>query len=86
MWYEFRWIDWNLEKVARHGLTQAEVEEVVNSARSFTASGEKRRVAGVTRGGKWIQVIYLIDQDALFVIHARPLTPTEASAARRRKR
>ena len=33
MFYDFRWIDWNVEKVEGHGLSVGDVERVVNQAR-----------------------------------------------------
>jgi uncharacterized DUF497 family protein len=86
MFYEFRWIDWNIGKLDMHGLTVDEVEYVVNSARRpfpRPIGNEKWLVIGSTRSGSVIQVIYLVDADErLFVIHARPLNPKE----RRRRR
>lgn len=85
MQYDFRWIDWNIAKVQSHGLDPDDVEHVINRARTFTASGDKRRVTGATPAGKWIQAIYLIDDDdSLFVIHARPLDADEARTARKK--
>jgi hypothetical protein len=75
--HEFRWIEWNIEKVEKHGCTPREAEQVVNCpARGFPhRSGEKYQVHGRGNGGRWVQVVYLIDPDgAIFVIHAMPLT------------
>jgi uncharacterized DUF497 family protein len=86
MFYDFRWIEWNIEKVERHGLMAEEVEHVVNNARRpypKPIGNQKWLVVGPTRRGVFIQVIYLIGADErLYVIHARPLTPNE----RRRRR
>lgn len=75
MRYDFRWIGFNLAKIAKHGLTEEQVEFVVNAARRPSPKpigNEKWLVIGPTRQGKVIQVIYLIDSDdAIFVIHAR---------------
>lgn len=85
--YDFRWIVWNIRKVEQHGLTTADVEHVVeNAKRPYPASlgDDKWLVCGATLAGRWIQAIYLIDEDgAIFVIHARPLTADEARIARR---
>ena len=88
MSYDFRWITWNVGKVEGHGLTIDDVEYVVNTARHpypTPVGNEKWLVAGPTRSGVVIQVFYLVDDDdMLFVIHSRPLTPNERR--RRRKR
>lgn len=89
MSYDFRWIEWNIEKVERHGLTIEDVEFVVNNARwpfPQPIGNEKWLVVGPTRGGRVIQVIYLADiGGGLFVIHARPLTLMERRRHRRRR-
>jgi uncharacterized DUF497 family protein len=87
MFYEFRWIEWNIAKVESHGLTVEEVEYVVNTARRSypkPIGNEKWLVIGPTQGGTMIQVIYLVEaDDVIFVIHARPLTPKERRRRRR---
>ena len=89
MSYGFRWIGWNIGKVEGHGLTIEGVERVVNDARRpypKPLGNEKWLVIGSTSGGKFIQVIYLVDDDdMLFVIHARPLTPKERRRRGRRR-
>jgi uncharacterized DUF497 family protein len=86
---DFRWIPWNVGKVEGHGLSVEDVEWVVNAARRpypKPIGNEKWLVIGVTQRGINIQVIYLVDaDDALFVIHARPLTPRERRQRRRRR-
>jgi len=61
---------------------------VVNNARRpypKPVGNEKWLVIGPTAAGRVIQVIYLVDHDgAIFVIHARPLTPKERRRQRRR--
>jgi uncharacterized DUF497 family protein len=74
--YEFRWIEWNIEKADKHGCTIAEVENVVNHPlRGFPQrDGQRRIVQGRGQGGRFVQVVYLIDPEGtLFVIHAMPL-------------
>ena len=81
MFHDFRWIAWNIGKIEGHGLTVDSVEYVVNNARQpypKPIGNEKWLVIGSTPGGRFIQAIYVVDADqALFVIHARPLTPNE---------
>ena len=89
MFYDFRWIPWNIAKVEGHGLSVGEVEYVLNHARRpypQPIGNEKWIVMGATAGGRLIQVIYLVDDDeSLFVIHARPLTGKERRRHRREK-
>jgi uncharacterized DUF497 family protein len=88
--YEFRWIEWNRDKVAQHNVEPEEAEFVVNHARRpypMKVDDEKRLVLGQTGSGRYLQVVYLLDaEDAVFVIHARPLTDREKKRLRRRRR
>ena len=90
MAYDFRWIEWNHDKVAQHHVEPEEAEFVVNHARKpfpMKVDDEKRLVWGQTGAGRYLQVVYLIDvDDTVFVIHARPLTKKEKKRLRRRKR
>lgn len=87
---DFRWIEWNLDKLGKHNVTPSEAEYVVNHAsRPFPRRLErdKRLVWGRTASGDYLQVIYLMDEDeTVFVIHARPLTEREKRRMRRRLR
>jgi hypothetical protein len=77
MLHNFRWVEWNLDKMRKHGCTMAEVEHVVDHpSRGFPVrDGQKRRVQGRGQGDRFVQVVYLIDPDGtIFVIHAMPLT------------
>jgi len=89
MFYDFRWNEWNIEKIQRHGLTIEDVEFVVNNARRpfpRPIGNEKWLVVGPTRSGRVIHAIYLAGVGGgLFVIHARPLTPNERRRQRRRR-
>lgn len=88
--YDFRWIRWNVEHIARHGVTPEEAEYVVNHAKPpfpQRIDDEKRIVWGQTRNGTYLQVIYLIDPDGtVFVIHARRLTDKQKRQLRRRRK
>ena len=88
MLLEFRWIPWNVGKVEGHGLSVSDVEFAVNHARRpypKPIGNEKWLVVAPTRGGRIIQVIYVVDEEdeSLFVIHARPLTDKERRRRRR---
>jgi uncharacterized DUF497 family protein len=88
--YEFRWIEWNREKLAIHNIAPSEAEHVVIHARNpypQRIDDEKRLVWGQTASGEYVQVIYVIrEDDSVFVIHARPLTEREKRRLRRKRR
>ncbi len=87
---EFRWIEWNIDKVVDHGVTPQEAEEVVEGAASpypLQREDEKFLVWGATAAGRLLQVVFLLDEDDMvFIIHARPLTEKEKRRRRRRRR
>ena len=90
-YYRFRWIEWNVGHIAAHGVTPFEVERVVNGARPpypEYQGDERWLVIGRGLGGRFIQVVYLTDEDdeMLFVIHARPIGDREKRRYRRRTR
>jgi hypothetical protein len=85
MRYAFRWIEWNIGKVEKHGCTPWEAEHVVNHpARGYPRrTGEKYTVHGRGQADRWVQVVYLIDPDGtIFVIHAMPLTSRRRRGSR----
>ena len=85
---EFRWIDWNIDKLGTHGVQPEEAEFVVEEAAHpypQHREDDKFLVWGPTAGGRLLQVVFLLDEDdTVFVIHARRLTDKEKR--RRRKR
>ena len=87
---EFRWIDWNVNHIAEHGVTREEAEQIVRQAEPPYAEwrpDDKWLVIGRGQGGRFLQVIYVLDEDrTVFVIHARPLTEAEKKRYRRRRR
>ncbi|MEI7903681.1 MAG: hypothetical protein WCK89_25875 [bacterium] len=87
---EFRWIEWNRDKLAAHGVTESEAEHVVEHARSpypRWREDDKLLVWGAAETGRLLQVVYLLDSDnTVFVIHARPLTDGEKRQRRRAQR
>ena len=87
---QFRWNGWNLNHIEKHGMTPADAEFIAEHARrpypEMIGDG-KRYVAGQTADGRYGQVIYILDSDrTIFVIHARPLDPSEKRKFRRRTR
>ena len=87
---DFRWNDWNIAHIGGHGVSPEEAEGVVNgAARPYPeARGDgKWRVVGQGVGGRFVQVVYLLDTDAtVYVIHAMPLSPRDKRRHRRRTR
>ena len=87
---DFRWNEWNVEHIAKHGVEPDEAEHVVRRARRpfprYHGEG-KWLVQGHGNGGRFVQVIYVLDDDGrVFVIHARPLTDREKRRYRRFER
>jgi len=80
---QFRWIEWNTEHIARHGVTPEEAEWVAtHPARGYPIKyrgGYTTR--GQTRSGRWLQVAFTWDRAVgtrrMFVYHARSLTENE---------
>lgn len=83
----FRWNEWNIEHIAKHGVSPEEAEVVVSLAkRPFPRKIEddKWLVWGRGNGGRPVQVIFVLDEDeTIYVIHARPLTDGEKRRFRR---
>lgn len=86
----FRWNQWNVEHIGRHGVSADEAEEVVSEPERpypLYRGDEKWLVWGPTSAGRLLQVVYVLDNDdAVFVIHARPLTENEKRRYRRQTR
>jgi hypothetical protein len=64
----FIWDDGNTAHIAKHRITRAEAEYVVRHARAPYPSYEgddKWLVRGKTRAGRYIQVIYVLECDAM---------------------
>ena len=83
----FRWNEWNEDHIATHGVLSDEAEFVVNNAAApfpEYIGGGKWRVRGQAPGGRFLQIIFLIEEDCYYVIHARGLTDKEKRQLRRR--
>ena len=78
---EFRWNRWNVEHIARHGVSPEKAEEIIRDAtrpHPVRREDDKWLVWGKTAGGDLLQVVFITDEDDLvFVIHARLLTKNE---------
>ena len=86
---EFRWNEWNLDHVSKHGVTPDEAEYVVHNARRpypQRRDADKWLVWGRGYGARFLQVIFVEDEDEVYIIHARPLTEKEKRRYRRRNR
>jgi uncharacterized protein len=85
---DFRWNDWNVEHIERHGVSPEDAEKVVRGARGrfLREIGDDKWLAwGQGRGGRFLQAIFVLDHDeTVYVIHARPLTNHEKRRYRRR--
>ena len=83
----FKWNEWNVEHLWKHGVYPAEAERIIRGARApFPRSlgAGKYLVWGAGNGGRLLQVIFVIQDDfQVYVIHGRPLTKAEK---RRRNR
>jgi hypothetical protein len=75
--------------IHRHGVTEAEVQEVLRRPGEDRAGREGSRIAvGRTRNGRCLRVIYVPDPkpDSVFVITAYEMTGKPLAAYRRRMR
>lgn len=87
---DFRRNEWNIDHIAKHGVSPEEAEMVVCGARRpfpRKIEDEKWLVWGRGQGGRFLQVIYVMDADeTAYVIHGRPLDEQEKRRFRRRER
>jgi uncharacterized protein len=94
---QFRWNEWNIEHLAEHGVSPEEAEYVIRNAKPpypEYRGDDKWRVIGATEVGRFLHVVYVLDDDedddeaddAVFVIHARDATDAEKRRLRRRRR
>lgn len=89
---EFRWNEWNLEHIAKHGVSAEEAEELIRDARPpfpEKIEDDKWLVVGKVGGGRFLQAIFVEDNDdpdCAYVLHARPLTEKEKRRLRKRLR
>ncbi len=85
---DFRWTEWNVEHIERHGIGPEAAEEAVRGAlRGFPrrVGADKWLVWGRDATGRLLQVVFVLDPDrSVYVVHARPLTDHEKRRYRRR--
>ncbi|HVT88347.1 MAG TPA: hypothetical protein VHD56_05810 [Tepidisphaeraceae bacterium] len=85
----FRWNDWNRDHIAGHGVSTDEAEYVVNHASPpypKQIGNGKWQVRGQTAYERYLQVIFIIEDDCYYVIHGRGLTDKEKRQLRRKRR
>jgi len=86
----FRWNEWNVEHIAKHGVLPEEAEYVVRwpwPAHPRKEGRNKYASRGQTESGRFLQVVYVYDPPGVaYVIHARPLDEAEKRRLRRRRR
>jgi uncharacterized DUF497 family protein len=82
----FRWNAWNIEHIGRHGVSPSDAEQVICGGRSLYRGDGKYLVQGRGGGGRWLQAIYVLDDDGtVFVIHARPMPDREKRRWRKKQ-
>jgi len=74
---EFRWNDYNLNKIVRHGVSQDEAEHVVRFAKRPYPKKHKKGtwiVLGRGDSNRKLQVVFTIDRyENWYIIHAMPV-------------
>ena len=84
---DFRWNEWNFNHIAKHGVGPDDAEQVLRRARPpypRRIEEDKWLVWGKDSGGRYLQVIFVLDDDdTVYVIHARPLDDHEKRVFRR---
>lgn len=87
---DFRWNEWNVAHLGRHGVEPDAAEYVVETARRSyprRIGDDKMLVWGPGPSGELLQVVFVFDADgSVYVIHARRLTDAEIRRYRRRAR
>ena len=81
--------EWGETHVARHGVSEQEVRDVLARPLEDRPGREGSRVAlGQTSAGRYLRVIYVPDAelDSVFVITAYDLGPKAKHALRRRRK
>jgi uncharacterized DUF497 family protein len=86
----FDWDEANISHVARHGVTQAEAEEIVRGAAAVVESdrhGESRAVViGDTAGGRTLVVVFAARKERVRIVTAYPANRSQRARYRRHRR
>ncbi len=89
MWRELAWSDESEVHIAKHNVTPAEVEEVVNTRPRWEHPGAEESVLvyGQTTAGRYLLVVLAESADGRwYVATGRGLTPTETRTFRQKGR
>jgi len=81
---EFRWIEWNVQHIAQHGVEPEEAEEVVLTGVTMKGRENALIATGPTSEGRFLFVVYKKDGNQVFVITARNMTEKEKRSWRKR--
>jgi len=81
---EFRWIEWNIQHIARHGVEPEEVEEVILTGVTRKGRENTLLAMGPTSEGRLLFVVYKKEGNRVFVITARDMTENEKKSWRKR--
>lgn len=85
----YRDSDTGLPHMHRHGVTEEEAEQVLNGpGEDLPGSRDSRMKLGQTSAGRYLQVIYVPDEDpgSVFVVTAYELKGKAKKAFRKRQR
>lgn len=83
------WTQWELDHIARHAVTAAEVEEVLTPPlRVVTIDDQAQGVFGQSMAGRYLVIVLTesIQGHGVFVITARDMSRAEISDYRRAKK
>jgi len=85
--HRLRWDDWNIAHIARHQVTQDEVEEACRGEPVFSQTYKERiRVIGPTSSGRVLTVILDPEgEDIYYPVTARPASRRERRRYRQLK-
>ena len=73
--------------IFRHGVTEEEVIEILRKPEEDRKSRDGSRAAiGQTADGRYLKVVYVLDEDAAFIVTAWELQGKPLLALRRRRR
>ncbi len=85
--YRLAWDSWNLNHIAKHGISRKEVEEAVNDPKSYLKKHRKRLLI---IGSAWGRIITVILENTggkeYYVVTARDATATEKRIYKRKKK
>jgi uncharacterized DUF497 family protein len=80
----FEWDDWNVEHIARHGVSPDEAEEVFNGRHMVKRVREGRYLAlGKTQEGRYLFVVYDQKKNRIRVATARDMEEKERQLYKR---